>query len=319
MPTSYAATVGTNQVARDFVLPSIYTSLNQDWNETTSTGLSIGFAERQPNLTELYAAQPFILMVQNGLNSITGDPTLKPEKLLQCDAVLDYQSDSFRTGLRGFHAWAFDYVTFENTSITRDPFTGQIIQVSLRSVNTDLATLAGCESFFELAPNERLTPFFNCRYVDGRDRTRNGNFATVEARNGAPSTKDRTQSRGFFSNIIGAASEPLPGIIPFESRLGLRLRDDVQFTRWNMELSARVVDNQDRIATSLLETATPGFTVYDLRGYFRPFKRRDITVVSGIENFTDKQYREHLDYRSLAGPSIFQPGINFYAGTDWRY
>ncbi len=109
-----------------------------------------------------------------------------------------------RTGLRGFHAWAFDYVTFENTGVTRDPFTGQIIQVSLRSVNTDLATLTGCESFFELAPNERLTPFFNCRYVDGRDRTRNGNFATVEARETEPHRRKTELSHAVSSATLSA-------------------------------------------------------------------------------------------------------------------
>ncbi|MCS7471579.1 serine/threonine-protein kinase [Stieleria sp. ICT_E10.1] len=81
----------------------------------------------------------------------------------------------------------------------------------------------------------------------------------------------------------------------------------------------RIVDNQDRVATSLLENKTPGFTVYDVRGTCRPRSLSGLLFVFGIENFTDKTYREHLDFRSLSGVSVFQPGLNAYFGTDWNY
>ena len=41
-----------------------------------------------------------------------------------------------------------------------------------------------------------------------------------------------------------------------------------------------------------------------------------MSTVFGIENFTDKTYREHLDFRSLSGIQIFQPGINGYFGVE---
>ena len=68
---------------------------------------------------------------------------------------------------------------------------------------------------------------------------------------------------------------------------------------------------------SLLETPTPGFTVYTVRGYWRT--RNNLMMVAGIENFTDKNYREHLDFRSPNGIQVFQPGINFYAGVERTY
>ncbi len=86
-----------------------------------------------------------------------------------------------------------------------------------------------------------------------------------------------------------------------------------------MELSARVVDNQDRVATSLLESATPGFTVWDLRSNYQPSRWEGLTLVAGVENFTDKAFREHLDFRSPNGIQILQPGINAYFGTDLSY
>ncbi len=321
-PATYNEIVGTDQYQQEFYLFSLYSTLERKLTNELTGSFNLGYAERPPTLTELYAAQPFVQLLQNGLNNITGDPTLAKEKLLQFDMLLDYESDHVRAGIRGYNAWAFDYVTFENTRVNRGPPNNQITQVSLRSVNTDLATLAGFESFVEMFPKEELTPFVTIRYVDGRDRTRNGNFATQGGSAGSASLKDYTKQRGFFNStvpILGAAAEPLPGISPLEARIGARLRNSVQNERWNLELAARVVNRQNRVATSLLESATAGFTVWDLRGTFRPLARRNLTLVAGVENFTDKQYREHLDFRSLTGTSVFQPGANFYFGADASY
>jgi outer membrane receptor protein involved in Fe transport len=82
-----------------------------------------------------------------------------------------------------------------------------------------------------------------------------------------------------------------------------------------VELSARIVDNQDRVATTLLETETAGFTTYDVRGFWRVCD--NLMLVSGVENFTDKQYQEHLDSRNFS--NVFQPGVNFYFGAELTY
>ena len=60
---------------------------------------------------------------------------------------------------------------------------------------------------------------------------------------------------------------------------------------------------------------TPGFTVWNLRGYWDV--RENVLVWAGVENFTGKFYREHLDYRSSRG--VFRPGINFYVGSEGVY
>ncbi|MCA9137178.1 MAG: TonB-dependent receptor [Planctomycetales bacterium] len=312
-PASYQEIVGTSISQTDRVMWSMYGSLTRKHSESLTTSASLGYGQRAPTLTELYAAQPFLLVLQNGLNNVTGDPTLKQEKLLQADLSLDYDGNMMRFGARGFHGWAFDYITFENTRNLLNQ------QVSLRYVNTSLATLAGFESFLEMFPKERFSPFVTMRYVDGRDRTRNGDFATTNGAQGTASTKVAGLKRGFFSGIAGGDSEPLPGISPLETRIGARLRDETTDPNWNIEIAARIVDNQDRVATSLLENKTPGFTVYDLRGTYRTRFNRNLLLVFGAENFTDKTYREHLDFRSQNGVSVFQPGVNFYFGADLTY
>ena len=84
-----------------------------------------------------------------------------------------------------------------------------------------------------------------------------------------------------------------------------------------MELTARIVNDQRRVATSLLETSTSGFTVWDLRTFWRATDC--LLVVAGVENFTDKQYREHLDFRAENGIAVYQPGVNFYFGSELSY
>ncbi len=318
-PATYEEIVGTDVYQTDRVMWSLYGSLTRRHSRCLVTAASLGYAQRPPNLTALYAAQPFLLLLQNGLNNVTGDPRLKREQMIQADLSIDFDGEYVRAGARGFYGWALDYITFENTNIVRGPPNGNVQQVSLRYVNTDLATLVGFESFAELFPKRRLTPFVNLRYVDGRDRTRNGDFATTNGRAGLPSVQVPGLPRGFFSGVTGSDSEPLPGISPLEMRIGAQLRNSATNPTWNLELSARVVDDQDRVATSLLENTTPGFTVYDLRGTYQPAIAGNLLIVAGVENFTDKTYREHLDNRSLNGISVLQPGVSFYVGSDLTY
>ena len=318
-PASYEEIVGTSEFQTDRVMWSLYGSLTRQHNRCLVSSASLGYAQRVPTLTELYAAQPFLLLMQNGLNNVTGDPRLKREQLIQADLSLDFDGENLRAGIRGFTNWAFDYITFENTSVINGPPNGDVQQVSLRYVNTSLATFVGFESFLELLPKKRLSPFVTVKYVDGRDRTRNGHFATTNGERGFQSTQISGLPRGFFSGVTGSDSEPLPGISPLKTQLGVRLKDSVKDPSWNIELTANIVDNQDRVATSLLEIPTPGFTVYDLRGTYQPRFKDGLVVIAGIENLTDKAYQEHLDFRSLSGGSILQPGVSFYVGTDFTY
>ena len=103
------------------------------------------------------------------------------------------------------------------------------------------------------------------------------------------------------------------------SRIGFRLHDTTPAKRWNIELSARIVDNQDRIATSLLETATTGFTTWDMRGVFRAPRVKGLVVATGVENMFDLRYREHFDFRTSSGLAVYQPGANFYISTSLSY
>jgi hypothetical protein len=318
-PASYRNIVGTDDYQRDFFMFSGFIGAEKQLSDEWGASCNVGYAQRPPTLTELYAAQPFMLMLQNGLNNLTGDPTLAKEQLIQFDVGIEYKSDRLRTGWRGFHSWAFDYITYENTRVLLIPPDGDVGQVSLRYVNTDLATFLGTEWFGEFNPDSPFTPFASLRVVDGRDRTRNGRFATSNGNAFQSSEKVSGLNRGAFSGINGSEEEPLPGIPPLEGRIGWRIHDTSPQQRWNIEVSGRLVNGQTRIATSLLETATPGFSVWDTRSVFLVPNTRGMVVALGVENMFDRSYREHFDFRNQNGLGILQPGANFYISTSLNY
>jgi outer membrane receptor protein involved in Fe transport len=308
---TFAEIVGTENWNQSFSLVSGYLSAEHTLNEEWTMLSGAGVGRRPPSLTELYAAQPFMFLLQNGLNTVTGDPLLQDETFTQLDIGLQYQSEKWNGGVNAFHTWANNYITFENLSTDAN-------QVNLKYVNTDLATFAGCEGFMQYQATEFMTPFMTISYVDGRDRTRNGNFATRQVNPQAlvvSSFRDPTQVRGAFSGIAGGSEEALPGITPFESRLGLRFQTPQETGQLGAEISARIVASQTRVATSLLEQTTSGFTLWDMRLYYRP--RPKALFYGGIENLTDITYREHLDFRNRNNiTGIFQPGANFSFGAQ---
>jgi iron complex outermembrane receptor protein len=320
-----AQILGTDQFDQNFVLWGAYLTAEYDLGYGWKAITSGGHGERPPNLTELYVAQSFLFLLQNGQNTATGDPLLRPERLWQVDVGLQYEERPWRGGAKFFYSWVQDYITFENMNVVPGIPFGQPEQVQLKYVNTDLATLTGVELYGEVEATDWLTPFGTLRVVEGTDRTRDGEFATEQVDgNGlfvVPSTRVAGMPRGAFSGVGGANEEPLPMIVPLEARLGLRVHEAIADPRWGVEFAARLADDQDRVAASLLETPTPGYAVYDIRTYWRP--RQNVLLVAGVENLADRNYREHLDYRNVFNGqnlrAVFQPGLSFYFGGEVTY
>lgn len=291
---------------------SAYVTGDYSLSETLSANVGVGFAQRPPTSTELFAQRPFASVLQQGLNRVQGYPFLDPERLKQVDIGLNSKTETFRGGVRGFHAWIDDYITSQGFAV--DP-TSDTMRIASIFVNTPRATLAGGEAFGEWDLSRRTTFFGSLAYVEGRNHTLNELLFDTPSLPEPPGSKSgKGFGRGVFDQGLG--QEPLPQIAPLESRLGIRFQNRADNPTLGTELLARIVDNQDRLASgSLLEEPTPGFTTFDFRGYYRPTKRH--TVIFGVLNFTDKQYREHLDNR--AGNQLFQPGITGYVGSEVSY
>src|SRR5262249_22986954 len=153
----------------------------------------------------LYAIEPFLAVLQNGGTIVSGNPTLASEKLYQIDLGLKADYERVRLGLNGFYIWIADYITYKAIGTSQkgiDLATNLNNALAVRYVNTGLATLAGFETYGEWDATDWLTPFVTMSYVEGRDHNR----------------ADRGDNRG-------GPSEPLPGIAPLDTRLGLRFHE----------------------------------------------------------------------------------------------
>jgi outer membrane receptor protein involved in Fe transport len=286
------------------------TARNSTWN----TG--IGYGERPPSLTELYSTGSFIGSLQPGLTRLEGDPELQSERRLQADLGWSKSQGCWNFGVNGYYAFIWDYITYDDIATgigtAAGPADGQDFQRAAYT-NTDFATLAGFELVGDVMLTDRLTAFGVVNYVEGYDRSRNdpsriGSILRPLVVAGATPTDPR-------SNIGGIDTEPLPGITPLEGIVGLRLHQAGPDPIWGAELETRIVNSQSLIARSLSEIKTPGFTIWNVRGFWQA--RENLLVIAGVENLGDKFYRQHLDFRS--GRGVFQPGFNAYVSTELTY
>ncbi|MHC4400066.1 MAG: TonB-dependent receptor [Planctomycetota bacterium] len=295
---------GPLYLSQDDILYAFYLINEFDLGRNWTLRASLGHGQRPPTLLERYANGNFIGVAQSGFTRLIGDPRVDPARNWQIDFALATDRPYWRGGARFFNAWVVDYITYEGTTVNPPPFGDARL---LQYVNTDLATLVGFEAGGEIDLLPRLSGFANISYVEGQDR------------------------------VIDA---PLPAIPPLEGVVGFRLHDPEGGRRWGIELAARIVDNQNRLGAArsfgqpvVLETPTPGFTVFHLRGYWN--RTENLSLVAGVDNLFDKAYQEHLDLR-LFGPGAVQgvgaspaypgpatrvlsPGFTPYVGVDWVF
>ena len=110
---AYNAAVGLPE-DRNFFLLAGYATGEYKISEEWSAQIGYGYAERPPSLTELYAGGAFLGLIQNGLNSIFGNPDLRKEEIHQINAGVNAKYDEFRAGGNAFYAFMPDYITYNN-------------------------------------------------------------------------------------------------------------------------------------------------------------------------------------------------------------
>jgi iron complex outermembrane receptor protein len=308
-PIVYSSNPTNPDLNRQFNLFSGFATSEYKLDEHITAISAAGYAERAPTMTELYAAGPFVGVLQQGTSRLIGDPNLQKEKLSQFDVGLKADYDWVRGGVTGFYAVIDDYITFDANKL--GPGLTQVV-----FTNTDRATLAGGEMFAIVDVTSWLTPFANAAYVQGIDQT--------HIDNRRPANLASSRRNDPILGETAAATEPLPQIPPFEIRSGFRIHEPLKkptdAPRWTVEFSARIDWGQNNVATSLGEVPTPGFTVFDIRSFWQVNDK--LLVSAGVENFGDKLYRAHLDPISgnlLGVDPLFRPGTNFYFASQWTY
>lgn len=315
-PILYSANRRNTDLTRDFYLLNGFATAEFLLSKAATLFLGYGYGERAPTLTELYATGPFIGVLQQGTSRLIGDPNLKKERLNQFDVGLRYQDDWVQAGVSGFYAYINDYITYDANKLSPNGLTQVVF------TNTDLATLAGTEMYLTANLTRHLSPFATLSYVQGVDQTHVDRRRPADL---ASSRRKDPQTRTFATD-----TEALPQIPPMETRLGLRIHEGVdsltQSPRWQVEFATRIVNGQNNIATSLGELKTPGFTIFDIRGFWQV--RKNWLVTAGVENIGDLLYREHLDpvastvlraNTNIPVAPLYRPGVNFVFGSQLTY
>lgn len=304
-PLVYSANTRDPNLSRNDLLLAGFLSSEYKLDDNWTAVAAFGHAQRAPTLTELYAAGPFIGVLQQGTSRLVGDPNLHAEHLTQIDVGLRAEYDYLTVGANAFYGWINNYITYDANRLS--PGLTQVV-----FTNTDLATLAGTEMFAQADLTDWLTPFGTLAYVQGVDQ----------------SASDRRRSASLDSSRRDdplvlrrkGDSEPLPQMPPLESRVGFRVHAPGRAPRWQVEFNARMVSGQTLVATSLDERATPGFTVFNVRGFVR--LTDNLLLAAGVDNLGDRTYREHLDPISgnlLGSGALLRPGTNFFFNAQVTY
>ena len=163
-PIVYSSNPLNPELSREFNLFSGFATSEYALDEHLTAITAGGYAERAPTLTELYAAGPFIGVLQQGTSRLIGDPNLQKSRLSQFDVGLKADYQWFKGGVTGFYADIDNYITFDANKL--GPGLTQVV-----FTNTNRATLAGGEMFAIVEATSWLSPFVNAAYVQGIDQT----------------------------------------------------------------------------------------------------------------------------------------------------
>lgn len=104
---------------------------------------------------------------------------------------------------------------------------------------------------------------------------------------------------------------PLPLISPLKSITSLRYAHHHLFIQAENEFSVR----QGRVNEDFGETASPGYSIMNLRGaYSFKMKNYSLELSAGVENIFDQAYYEHLDWGKM-----MRPGRNIYTMLSLKF
>jgi len=255
--------------------PSFSLGLSRQMNEDLKMGLFLGRAQRSGSLTER-----FINYFPVGIDpfEMLGNPQLSPEVNYQADLTFEWGTESTAINVDLFAGYLQDYISsvIDPTLSPRLPMSPGVRQF----VNIEEAFKTGFEANWTQQLVAGLQHRMSIAYTYAQDMERD---------------------------------EPLPEIAPLDFRYALQ---GAYFGgKLQPEVSFRHVLEQNRVSTEFGETATPAFSLIDLKlayqfsGAFR--------LSAGVNNLLDEAYYEHLN-RSVRGMNapILARGRNGYASLN---
>jgi len=255
--------------------PSFSLGVSRQISGEAKMGLFLGRAQRSGSLTER-----FINYFPVGIDpfEMLGNPQLLPEVNYQADLTFEWHTEKSALNVDVFAGYLQDYISsvIGPTLSPRLPMSPGVRQF----INIEEAFKTG----FEAQWTQQL-------------------FAGLQHRLGIAYTYAQDLER----------EEPLPEIAPLDFRYALQ---GAYFGgKLQPEVSFRHVLQQNRVSAEFGETATPSFSLVDLKLAYQ-FSER-FRLSAGVNNLLDESYYEHLN-RSVRGMNapILARGRNSYAALN---
>ncbi|MFW6192870.1 MAG: TonB-dependent receptor domain-containing protein [Gemmatimonadota bacterium] len=203
-----------------------------------------------------------------------GDPGIRPERSTQVDLWVDANYERWTGSLNLFWQRIDDAVTIEATDLPKR--SAMSAPTVFRYVNGD-ARYRGIEASGRIAVNDAVTFSASTAYLWGEDVT---------------------------------LDEPALGVSPWRGDLGVRW--DPMADGAFVEVTGRIVADQERVSSTRGEVSTPGYRTADVQaGLPLP---RGVTARVGVTNLFDEAYANHLNARNpFTGFAVPEPGRVFFA------
>jgi iron complex outermembrane receptor protein len=261
--------------------PTVNSVLTYKLNENWSLQWPIAFAQRSPDLTELFINH---LSVGMDAYEYVGNPHLKSETNYQTDLIVQKNGERFTVYGDAFFSYLNHYISaVVDTTIHRKYMPCKPPKFAKRFINIDQALMTGFEAGMSIHFLKYLKFDFNASYT-------------------------------YAQNIT--MDEPLPEIPPFVTNLGLTYVNKGFTATFNSRMAAK----QDRVSTSFNESSTPGFQVFNLYLSYAPWDFMDINVsITNIfdENYAEHLSRP---YKSMDTQSLYyEPGRSFNVSVRMKF
>jgi outer membrane receptor protein involved in Fe transport len=304
----------------DFRLGMAYFTAKRTINDNWSASFGAAYAMRAPELAELYSDEPFAPIARFGNSFVVGATDLDPERNLQFDLGATATGSWWTASVRAFHSTVYDYIlpipqsfgdlatdsVQGNGPFALDRRVGAVAAADDASIGYVYANIARATMFGGDASAEwRLAPFLSAT----------GTLAYVKGTNHAPRVVGPDRS------YTDKGAEGLPGIFPLTGTIGLRWFEPER-ERFGVEIAGRFVRAQNYTADSLGELPTPGYTVWNVRGWLRLGER--VQLHTAVRNIFNADYTQHGSL-AIASPTtgailfVPEPGLSWVTSIEVTY
>ncbi|MCB0806517.1 MAG: TonB-dependent receptor [Bacteroidales bacterium] len=261
--------------------PGATTALTWKKGDGPELQWAVGRGVRSAEITERYINH---FTVGMDAHEYVGNPNLKPEVNYQTDLRIEQDFKGTTAYANVFYSFIENYISaFVDSTLPRKYMPCMEPKFAKRFINVDESFMTGFEVGVQVTFVKKILVDVNAGYT-------------------------------YAQNVT--MDEPLPEVPPLMVNATIYYKTE----KLQTGIKGRIATEQNRVATSFSETATPGFSVFDFLFSFQPIKLLEIKF--SVTNILNQNYAEHLSrpYKNMDSPSLYyEPGRSFNVGAKLMF